>query len=1221
MSTRVTTVFLAVLFLAGESTSATLEKTIRFEKPSYRQTAQGTVIEIPGCRTIGHPGEPMIPVYAASFILPPGETVSGVTVEAGETVNLADPLDIAPMPRQYALGRGHQATAPRPGERSVPVYESSSLYPASSGELVSEQKISGCALAFVNIYPCRVVPSSGTVTFASSVRITIETRPAPDRASYRTPGRAGSLVLPSALSVQNPGAASAYGPNDAAPGPQTSGLPQIPYIIITSSSLAPSFQPLAALKTQEGLAAAIVTTDSISALYSGADIQEKIRNFIADYRQNRQTEYVLLGGDVEIIPHRSLYVKAGSEIEPDIASDLYYAALDGNWNGDGDAYYGEPGEEDLIPEVVLGRLPVSNADEVDNFYNKLLVYSISPPEGVPATALMLGELLWDIEGEITWGGDYKDEIIYGSSEYGFTTAAIDGSIGISTLYDRDIGFTWNATHVLPLLNAGVNIVNHLGHGGLHNIMRIATWDVPSLTNAGTGEMPFVLYSQGCFAGAFDNRDNAGAYFVDDAIGEQLVNGPAGAVAFIGNTRLGWDSPGSTCGVSQFFDRQFFDALFGEGITEIGRAFDDSRIDNIPFVDYAAVLYVMYEMCLLGDPAMHVWTDTPTYLAVTHDSIIAIGNNSFVVGVADIDGPLEGARVSLYGDDPYFYLSRYTDPSGAVSLETCLDSKRDLLLSVQAGNHYLYNATISVDSLSKARPELIYFAVDDDTVGASWGDGDGIIESGETIELDIAVKNTGTAVARDTRVNLSCPGEYISVTTSSRPIGDIPVRAVIILEKAFLFEVDGSIPDGYCLNLAFNITTIDNQWNSYHSLTVNAPGLIMNSFSIADTLNGNGNGCIDSWEFENLHSTWSNMGSIDILSPVLTIECPEGGWVKPITVAEELPDIPAGSTVSSEGRLVFFVRETTPPFSDLTVFLTLSGKNIDPHTELITLKSCGSGLSDEVLIEEPWDHSSIIGVDGWHLSGQDYHSAPSSWKCGSTNGGLYPNMMEAVLVTPPLCLYENSVFSFWHKMEAEAGETYPYWASDASVVEISTDGGKTWTIINPSGTYPCRASSSNTIFLSAYQRCYSGSIGWTMETFDLSGWHGPVLLRFHFASDEQYGFEGWYIDDIELTTEHVTGEDPPAASYVNALKPAYPNPFNPSTRIAYETASRSRVSLAIYDVTGRPVRILVDEVQESGGHSVIWDGRDSRGRTAASGVYFCRLKTGIYSVSRRLVLLR
>jgi hypothetical protein len=90
----------------------------------------------------------------------------------------------------------------------------------------------------------------------------------------------------------------------------------------------------------------------------------------------------------------------------------------------------------------------------------------------------------------------------------------------------------------------------------------------------------------------------------------------------------------------------------------------------------------------------------------------------------------------------------------------------------------------------------------------------------------------------------------------------------------------------------------------------------------------------------------------------------------------------------------------------------------------------------------------------------------------------------------------------------------------------------------------------------------------------------------------------------------------------ALHPCVPNPFNPTTTIRYDVPNGgARVSIAVFDVTGRRVRSLVDEARPAGEQSVIWDGRDDGGRTVASGVYFYRMIAGSFAQTRKMVLLK
>ena len=99
---------------------------------------------------------------------------------------------------------------------------------------------------------------------------------------------------------------------------------------------------------------------------------------------------------------------------------------------------------------------------------------------------------------------------------------------------------------------------------------------------------------------------------------------------------------------------------------------------------------------------------------------------------------------------------------------------------------------------------------------------------------------------------------------------------------------------------------------------------------------------------------------------------------------------------------------------------------------------------------------------------------------------------------------------------------------------------------------------------------------------------------------------------------ITDADVPA---VTALAGTYPNPFNPVTRVKFALKQKGHVSMRIYDVAGRLVRVLLDEVREAGSYEVVWDGANNEGRRTASGVYFCRMEAGDYERTLKMVQLR
>jgi len=91
--------------------------------------------------------------------------------------------------------------------------------------------------------------------------------------------------------------------------------------------------------------------------------------------------------------------------------------------------------------------------------------------------------------------------------------------------------------------------------------------------------------------------------------------------------------------------------------------------------------------------------------------------------------------------------------------------------------------------------------------------------------------------------------------------------------------------------------------------------------------------------------------------------------------------------------------------------------------------------------------------------------------------------------------------------------------------------------------------------------------------------------------------------------------------VTVLKSNYPNPFNPSTTIAFDMASAGHVSIEIYNVKGQRVRSLVNGPRDAGRYNVVWNGDDESGRNVGSGVYFYRMTTPEYSSVKKMLLMK
>ncbi|MCK4979357.1 MAG: hypothetical protein KAS62_03125, partial [Candidatus Delongbacteria bacterium] len=312
---------------------------------------------------------------------------------------------------------------------------------------------------------------------------------------------------------------------------ETKEINEYQYLIITTSTYDRNFNPLLDFYLPRGLKTQVVTTDFIYANSSGVDNPEKIRNYIIQEYQNNGIEFVLLAGDVELVPARGFFCSVQSSsvyTDDNIPADLYYSSLDGNWNTDNDNLWGEIGEDDLLPEISVARFSFSTSLELTNMLNKTMSYQASPVLGELRDPLLIGEDLYDAPQ--TWGGDYMDLLVGLHTDNGYTTSGIPAAHNITTMYDRDA--IWNETQLKAEMNNGHSFIHHDGHSNYTYNMRMTNSDVTNSTFSelnGTNHNYTIIYSSGCMSGGFDQ----------ECIGEEFVKIENLAAAYIGNSRYGW----------------------------------------------------------------------------------------------------------------------------------------------------------------------------------------------------------------------------------------------------------------------------------------------------------------------------------------------------------------------------------------------------------------------------------------------------------------------------------------------------------------------------------------------------------------------------------------------------------------------------------------------------------------------------------------------------------
>lgn len=114
---------------------------------------------------------------------------------------------------------------------------------------------------------------------------------------------------------------------------------------------------------------------------------------------------------------------------------------------------------------------------------------------------------------------------------------------------------------------------------------------------------------------------------------------------------------------------------------------------------------------------------------------------------------------------------------------------------------------------------------------------------------------------------------------------------------------------------------------------------------------------------------------------------------------------------------------------------------------------------------------------------------------------------------------------------------------------------------------------------------------------------------------------WMIQVFVSEPAAVPPETAPGTVNAFTLEQNYPNPFNPSTTIRYHLRCAAPVELTVYNLAGQKVATLASGVQPPGSHAILWSGQSDSGTNTAAGIYLCRLRAGMQTESRKMVLIR
>lgn len=302
----------------------------------------------------------------------------------------------------------------------------------------------------------------------------------------------------------------------------------IDYLIITSDSLANSFQGLKARKRIKGLRAEIITTSAIYSAYTSGTNQEKIKQFINDIGMYSMANYgpylapnkfVLLGGDNTVVPvyYSSFYLNGNRE--EDTPTDLFYACP--NWDEQGGNTIDHYG---LNPFVFLTRLPIRTSQQVLDYTAKTIAYE---------------DDMWT-NNKILFAANCIDDMHNGVSDAHFLSDMIASAIPsysqLLKLYDTgsDFPFYISGSNLFNVIEDGYGVIHEISHGTYDY------WDTGSdnyTSNQAISQYNDYLstvISGACYTNAFDMQD------IDPCLSEAFLrNANGGAIAYFGSSRLGF----------------------------------------------------------------------------------------------------------------------------------------------------------------------------------------------------------------------------------------------------------------------------------------------------------------------------------------------------------------------------------------------------------------------------------------------------------------------------------------------------------------------------------------------------------------------------------------------------------------------------------------------------------------------------------------------------------
>ena len=1145
------------------------------------------------------PGQPAIPYIPVKVLLPMGQKLTSVNVEFTDFIEIRGDKYIDHVRQMQPISQ----PAPDYTPKDQIIYSRNANFPEMNFELLGTQRVKGFDLVIINIYPYKFNPVTKTVSWFQTAEITVHSQF--DNQVYDIQNIMMIEDSKNELEklIVNPEALYNY-QKTYSNSSRTLVSPSDPYtmIVITDEERETYLQDFVDWKNDHEISTAVFLTSEIYEEYTGENEQEQIKNFIFDAYvtysgTSTPLEFVLLGGDDEVVPIRTVFIDTGwGTMDYNMPCDLYYGCLDNDWDGNGNGTYGEVSDNvDMIPEVSVGRIPAETQEEFDNVFYKTSHY-VDNQTYTHDVALLIGENLNN--NPLTWGGDYKDEVAD-------LAPSLETDYHVNRLYERN--GTYSSDSVRDAINGGFAILNHMGHSNENIVYGQTTSYVNTYTNTNYG----FSYSQGCYPAAFDELTSLS----NESIGENLVISEHGLYAFIGNTRYGWYSPGNTNAASQYYDISFFEAMFNDNQRQLGKSLSQSRAELVNMaLDNAVMRWVHYELVILGDPSVEVKYANGSFPYIQpvsvfyDDSIYGDDDNTpnpgeqievfidleNVVGWADA----ENVTASITFEDDTIEVIDGTSDVGDIPVGTSVTGPSFIIQAPQDCNYDTYIYTLHISAPVSAggffeKDYLMEFEVSLFQQNWPWSATNQVLANPIICDFDENNEKNILIVDAGSNINLLQPdaqmvngfpwiGEAnIWKSTAYGDINNDNINELVISDR-----------DG-------NIYALDNSGSQIFSSSIESQNLLT---PMITDVNGDGQMDIVTFDLDNKLSVFDNNG---IILPNFPVELP-------MTLFCDM----ASADINDNGKSEILISTLD---GNLYVFGD-NGENIDGFPiELSAISATAPIILDnkKIIIGTIDNKLHIISPAGEILFTQSLNSKVA----GSAIAADFDNDEQLEIAFTTI----DGEFYIMH----QNGDILPGWPVDISrsisnpplAVDLDNDDNVElvcFTVANDFYAFHNDGTEVEfapvTVDINAYGPSSVEDIDGDGDFDFISGTvAGALIIDCKLTKGTKipwstyrgnYRRTGYYGDNKVVTD----ADDLTIIPANPVLNQNYPNPFNPLTNISFSLPADSKVDLNIYNIRGQKVRQLVNaEFRVKGLQNIQWNGTDDNGKKASSGIYFYKLE--------------